>query len=135
MVLRTPFVAAFAAALACVSYAAGQSDGALRYTGTVGRQRVSLSLQINDDNVSAGHYVYDAQKSEIRIVDSRVIGSTVVLQDEDGNILHLHFESAAGEKTGGWKNAAMLEGTLDRGQLDLPVKLTRSAEAKRQALP
>ena len=121
----------FAAALACSPFATAQRVQMLQYTGTVGQQRVAMSLQLSDDNVTAGHYAYEAQKSEIRIVDSRVIGSTVVLQDEDGNILHLHFESAPGEKAGGWKTAAVLEGTLDRGELDLPVKLARSVEAKR----
>jgi hypothetical protein len=126
MFLRAFSLATFAAALACSTLAAAQRAQTLRYTGNVGQQHVALLLELADDDVTAGHYTYDAQKSEIRIVDSRVIGSTVVLQDEDGNILHLHFESAAGEKTGGWKNAAMLEGTLDRGDLDLPVKLARS---------
>ena len=121
----------FAAVLASAPFAAAQQAQTLHYTGTVGQQHVALSLEIADDNVTAGHYAYDAQKSDVRIVDSRVIGTTVVLQDEDGNILHLHFESAKGDKAGGWKNAAMLEGTLDRGELDLPVKLTRAAESKR----
>lgn len=131
MFLRASSVIALAAGLACVPSAAAQQAETLRYTGSVGQQRVALSLEIADESVTAGHYAYDAQKSDIRIVDSRVIGSTVILQDEDGNILHLHFESAKGDKAGGWKNAAMLEGTLDRGELDLPVKLTRVIDAKR----
>ncbi len=97
----------------------------LRYAGTVGQQHVTLSLQVTADAVDSGHYAYDGQKSDIQIVDSRVIGTTMVLQDEDGNIIHLHFEDAQGEKAGGFKAAAMLEGTLDRGELDLPVKLKR----------
>ena len=131
MSLRASSFAMLAAALACSTHAAAQRVQTLHYAGTMGQQHVAMSLDLSDDDVTAGHYAYDAQKSEIRIVDSRVIGSTVVLQDEDGNILHLHFESAPGEKAGGWKNAAVLEGTLDRGELDLPVKLTRSAETKR----
>jgi hypothetical protein len=131
MFLRVSSLALFACALASSPHAAAQRVQTLHYAGTVGQQHVAMSLELADDAVTAGHYAYDAQKSEIRIVDSRVIGSTVVLQDEDGNILHLHFESAPGEKAGGWKNAALLEGTLDRGELDLPVKLTRSAEKNR----
>ncbi len=102
----------------------------LRYAGTVGKQHVVLILELSGDSVSGGHYTYDNVKSEIRIVDSRQFGTTVVLQDEDGNILHLHFEDAAGEKTGSFQTAAMLEGTLDRGELDLPVKLSRAALEK-----
>ena len=131
MLLRASALVVFAAALFSVPNADGQRPETLHYMGTIGQQRVALSLEISGDDVTAGHYAYDAQKSDVRIVDSRLIGSTVVLQDEDGNILHLHFESARGEKAGGWKNAAMLEGTLDRGELDLPVKLTRAAEAAR----
>ena len=117
-----------AASLAALPNAAAQPADTLRYAGTVGQQHVVMSLELAGDAVNAGHYAYDRQ-ADIRIVDSRVIGSTVVLQDEDGNILHLHFESAGGEKAGAWKSAAVLEGTLNRGDLDLPVKLTRSARA------
>ena len=131
MLLRAGWFGVFAAALLSAPHAVAQRPETLHYMGTIGQQRVALSLEISGDDVTAGHYAYDAQKSDVRIVDSRLIGSTVVLQDEDGNILHLHFESARGEKAGGWKNAAMLEGTLDRGDLDLPVKLTRAAEAAR----
>ena len=109
-----------------------QQTNSLRYAGTVGEQHAVLSLDVEGDAVTSGHYAYDRQKSDIRIVDSRVIGTTVVLQDEDGNILHLHFETRDGEKAGGWKNAAMLEGTLDRGELDLPVKLTRTAPEQKR---
>ena len=131
MLLRATSIVIVTAALASIPGAVAQRAETLHYTGTVGQQRVSFALEIAADSVTAGHYVYDAQQSEIRIVDSRLIGTTVVLQDEDGNILHLHFESASGEKAGGWKTAAMLEGTMDRGELDLPVKLTRAAEPER----
>ena len=128
MFLRASSFAVLAASLLFVPFAAAQRIQTLHYAGTVGQQHVALSLELSDDTVTAGRYVYDTQKSSIKIVDSRLIGTTVVLQDEDGNILHLHFESAKGEKSGGWAEAAMLEGTLDRGDLDLPVKLTREAE-------
>lgn len=105
--------------------AAAQAPATLRYTGTIGQQQVTLQLQVADDTLRDGHYGYRGQPSQIRIVDSRRFGTTLVLQDEDGNILHLHFEDAAGGKAGGFQSAAMLEGTLDRGELDLPVKLTR----------
>ena len=97
----------------------------MRYTGTVGQQRISLLLDVDDDAIRGGRYSYSGQKSEIRIVDTRRFGTTVVLQDEDGNILHLHFEDAQGEKAGSFKQAERLEGTLDRGELDLPVALSR----------
>ena len=97
----------------------------LRYAGTVGQQHVSLRLQVEADTVRGGAYTWGGQKGEVRIVDSRQFGTTVVLQDEDGNILHLHFEDAAGAKAGSFDAAAMLEGTMDRAEQDLPVKLTR----------
>lgn len=97
----------------------------MHYAGTIGQQQVTLQVEVADDTLRAGHYSYRNQSSQIRIVDSRRFGTTLVLQDEDGNILHLHFEDAAGGKAGSFQSAAMLEGTLDRGELDLPVKLTR----------
>lgn len=102
-----------------------QPAATMRYTGTVGQQHISLMLEVEDDAVGGGRYSYSGQKSEIRIVDTRHFGTTVVLQDEDGNILHLHFEDAQGEKAGSFKAADMLEGTLDRGELDLPIRLVR----------
>ena len=111
MFLRAYSLVMFGSALTCLTQAGAQRVQTMHYAGTVGQQHVAMSLELAGDAVTAGHYTYDAQKSEIRIVDSRVIGSTVVLQDEDGNILHLHFESTAGEKAG-----------------SLPVKLTRSVE-------
>lgn len=129
MFLRTAHL--FFAVALLLPFQAGAQNSAetLHYTGTVGQQHVSMAIELAGDAVSSGHYAYDRQ-SEIRIVDSRVFGSTVILQDEDGNILHLHFELAGGEKAGGWKRAAMLEGTLARGDLDLPVKLTRVEDAR-----
>ena len=106
---------------------AQQATDTTHYAGTVGQQRVTFTLETSGDVVSGGVYTYAGQKSEIHIVDSRRFGTTVVLQDEDGGVLHLHFEDADGEKAGSFKTAAMLEGTLDRGELDLPVKLKRVA--------
>ena len=105
--------------------AAAQAPATLRYAGTIGQQQVTLQLEVADDTLRDGRYSYRSQPGEIRLVDSRRFGTTLVLQDEDGNILHLHFEDAAGAKASGFRSAAMLEGTLDRGELDLPVKLTR----------
>lgn len=126
MFLRTAHVF-FAVALSLSFYGEAQSSAeTLHYAGTVGQQHVAMQIELLDDAVNSGHYAYDRQ-GEIQIVDSRIFGTTVVLQDEDGNILHLHFESAGGAKAGGWKYATMLEGTLARGDLDLPVRLTREA--------
>ncbi len=102
--------------LAALLLPATQSPPAdLRYAGTVGQQRVTLRLQVEADAIRGGGYTWSGQRSEVKLVDSRQFGTTVVLQDEDGNILHLHFEDAA----------AMLEGTMDRAEQDLPVRLTR----------
>ena len=99
-----------------------------RYRGQAGQQQVSFFFDLEENALRGGHYTYTSQKSDIRIVDARVFGSTVVLQDEDGNILHLHFETASGQSTGSWKSAERLEGTLERGDLDLRVELTRAAD-------
>lgn len=122
--LRVRPLASIALALSFIMRTPAQQS-ALRYAGTVGQQHVIMVLELSGEAVGGGHYAYGNLKSAIRIVDSRQFGTTLVLQDEDGNILHLHFEDAAGEKTGSLNTAAMLEGTLDRGELDLPVKLSR----------
>lgn len=124
MFLRLRYLVGLALPLA-LGIAAQQPADGLRYAGTVGQQHITLQLALSSDAIRSGHYRYDGQKTDIQIVDSRQFGATVVLQDEDGNILHLHFEDAAGEKTGGFPTAVMLEGTLDRGELDLPVRLKR----------
>ena len=125
MLPRAFFSIAVCAGLFAGLTAAAQAPATLRYAGTIGEQTVTVQLEVADDTLRTGHYGYRGQPSQIRIVDSRRFGTTLVLQDEDGNILHLHFENAAGEKAGGFATAAMLEGTLDRGELDLPVKLVR----------
>lgn len=122
-------IAAIAATTLLFGNASAQ-QGPLRYAGTAGQQHITLQLELAGDAVRGGQYRYDGQKSDIRIVDSRQFGTTVVLQDEDGNILHLHFEDAGGEKAGSFQAAAMLEGTLDRGDLDLPIKLKRIEAAE-----
>lgn len=118
-------VALVCAGLFAGMHAAAQAPATLRYAGTIGQQQVFFQLRVADDTLRDGSYSYRSQGGDIRFVDSRRFGTTLVLQDEDGNILHLHFEDAAGEKASGFPSAAMLEGTLDRGELDLPVKLTR----------
>lgn len=124
MLSRAFFFGLVTAGLFCTPVGRAQKV-ALRYAGTVGQQHVTLSLQVTGDALDSGHYAYDGQKSEIQIVDSRIFGSTLVLQDEDGNIIHLHFENASGDKAGSFQAAAVMEGTLDRGEMDLPVKLSR----------
>lgn len=127
MIPRISLLAVTCASLLTGLVAAAQPPAALRYTGTIGQQQVVLQLSVDDDTLREGHYRYRGQ-ADIRIVDSRHFGTTLVLQDEDGNILHLHFEDAAGAKAGSFGAAAMLEGTLERGELDLPVKLTRQGQ-------
>ncbi|MGI4758733.1 MAG: hypothetical protein ACRYGF_18020 [Janthinobacterium lividum] len=124
--------AKFVVVLLCGTVCAAQAPSpGLRYGGTVGQQKVTLLLEVAGEAVGGGYYTYDRQKGDIRIVDVRQFGTTVVLQDEDGNILHLHFEDAAGEKTGSLQAADLLEGTLDRGELDLPVKLLRLKQSEK----
>ncbi len=99
----------------------------VQYKGTMGEQHVTVSLEIRGESLHGGHYRYDTQASEIRFTEVRFFGTTAVLQDEDGNTLHLHLRRASGEGAPDWAEAAALDGTMVRGDLDLPVKLTRAA--------
>ncbi len=109
-----------------ISVAQKAASPPLVYKGTVGQQHVTMLLDVEGSSLNGGHYSYDGQKSEIRFTEVRVFGTTAALQDEDGNTLHLHMKSASGGGAPEWANAATLEGTLVRGNLDLPVRLTRT---------
>ena len=112
----------------CAAGALAQTSGeepGLLYRGIVGQRHVTALLDVQGESLRGGHYSYDGQKDVIHFTEVRFFGTTAVLQDEDGNILHLHLRTAAGKGAPDWKDAGALEGTLVRGDLDLPVKLTR----------
>jgi hypothetical protein len=104
----------------------------MTYEGTLGQQRVGMSLVVRGEAVTDGHYFYVSQLTDIALLDSRYFGTTIVLQDEIGGIFHLHFEDGAGRHLVGFEKSEVLVGTMDRGDLDLPVRLRRTGYA---ALP
>jgi hypothetical protein len=130
MVLRRiPTGSIFTALLgvACLM-ASGHAQGAkhaLQYEGTIGQQHVRLTLQTDGDIVSDADYQYDSQPGKIAFSENRVFGTTIVLADDDGNMFHLHLRNADGTTAPDIAHAQKLDGTMDRGELDLPVNLTR----------
>ncbi len=109
-----------------VLYAQKQETPGTVYTGTAGQQHVTVWLDFDGGALRGGRYQYDGQSSTVRFDEVRVFGTTAVLADEDGNTLHLHMKTASGGGTTEWATAAGLEGSLERGDLDLPVTLART---------
>jgi hypothetical protein len=95
----------------------------IRFHGTIGQQAVMLTLEVQDQLVTEARYKYDSQTAEVPIPESRLFGSTIVLADDDGNNFHLHLQDAAGTSVTSFSKAMKLAGTMDREELDLPVKL------------
>ncbi len=118
MILRT----ALSLGLLSTSVAAAQK---VELRGTVGQQRVVMSIDFDHDSITSATYRYESQKNAVPISESRFLGTTVVLADEDGNVFHLHLLRADGSATTDVKEATRMDGTMDRGDLDLPVKMER----------
>ena len=103
----------------------------LRFKGTIGQQSVTLTLDVKDELVTGAKYRYDSQQSEVPIPESRLFGATVVLADDDGNNFHLHLQDASGGSVTTFARTLKLTGTMQRNDLDLPVKLDLMTAAKR----
>jgi len=96
----------------------------MEYRGTIGQQKVVMSLVVDDDAVKSGHYRYESQKADVPVSEGRYLGVTVVFADEDGNVFHLHLQG--GSPDGSLAKGKGLVGTMDReGQPQLPVTLER----------
>jgi energy-converting hydrogenase Eha subunit H len=95
----------------------------LRFKGTIGQQNVAMTLEVKDDLVTDATYKYDSQKSVVPISESHLFGATVVLADDDGNNFHLHLQDATGTSVTTFARTVKLTGTMQREELDIPVKL------------
>ena len=95
----------------------------MRFHGTVGQRTVTLTLDVKDELVAEAKYKYDNETSAVPVPESRLFGSTMVLADDDGNNFHLHLQNADGASVTTFAKARKLTGTMQREELDLPVKL------------
>jgi hypothetical protein len=94
--------------------------------GTIGQQKVSMTIQFVGDEVKTAQYQYDSQKDVVPLSEGKFYGTTVILADDDGNVLHLHLLRADGVATGTVKETAAVDGTMNRGDdLELPIKMER----------
>ena len=100
----------------------------MQFRGTIGQQKVAVTLDVKDDAILSAKYRYESQKAEVPLTDGRFIGSTVVLADEDGNVFHLHLKKADGGGSPTLSGAVTMVGTMNRDDLELPVAVERVAE-------
>jgi hypothetical protein len=76
-------------------------------------------------------FQYDSQKDVVPLSESKFYCITVVLADDDGNLLHLHLRRADGGSTASVKETTAVDGTMNRNDLELPVKMERIEELDR----
>ncbi len=93
--------------------------------GTVGQQKVTMTIEFDGGTIKDASYKYDSQKDAVPVTESKFFGTTVILADDDGNVFHLHMRKPDGMATTEAKEIAMMDGTMDRDDLDLPVKMER----------
>jgi hypothetical protein len=93
--------------------------------GTIGQQKVTMSIQFDGDTITSAKYKYESQKDAVPVSESKFFGTTVILADDDGNVFHLHMRKADGVSTMEVKDIAKMDGTMDRNELDLPVMMER----------
>jgi hypothetical protein len=105
----------------------------MRFHGTIGQQSVTLVLDVKDDLVTDGKYKYDSQKAEVPFSESHLFGATVVLADDDGNNFHLHLQDTSGTSVTTFAKTVRLTGTMQREELDLPVKMELIVDSKTAA--
>ena len=105
--------------------ALGAQAQTLRYRGTIGQQTVTITLDVQGDDIRSAVYRYASAKADVEMVEHRVYGTTAVLADDDGNVFHLHLQNKTGEGVKDFASADQLAGTMDRGEIDLPVAMTR----------
>ncbi|MEZ2347504.1 hypothetical protein [Terriglobus sp. RCC_193] len=97
----------------------------LRYRGTIGQRTAMITLDVTGENVTDASYRYDRETVTTTFSQAHLMGTTVVLADEDGNIFHLHLQDAAGSGVKDFPHAQQLQGNMTRDELDLPVMLKR----------
>ncbi len=109
--------------MAALTFTAVARAATMRFHGTIGQRSVTLTLDVRDELVTDAKYKYDSERSEVPVPESRLFGATVVLADDDGNNFHLHLQDAEGASVTTFAKTLKLTGTMQREELDLPVKL------------
>ncbi len=97
----------------------------MEFRGTIGQQKVAMTLDVEGDAIASGRYRYDSQPVDVPLAEGRFIGSTVILADDDGNVFHLHLKNADGTGTSSLGKAQILTGTMNRDDLELQVIVNR----------
>ena len=120
MKLRLLFLVGILLAITLVA-----SAETLRYRGTIGQRTATITLNVSGDNVSDASYRYDRETVTSTFAQAHLMGTTLVLADEDGNIFHLHLQDASGGGVKDFPHALQLQGNMTREELDLPVSLKR----------
>lgn len=97
----------------------------LRYRGTIGQRTATITLNVSGDDVTVASYLFDRETATSTFSQAHLMGTTLVLADDDGNIFHLHLQDAAGSGVKDFPQAQQLQGNMTRDELDLPVLLRR----------
>src|SRR5450755_886907 len=93
--------------------------------GTVGHNRVGMTLNLNGDSaIAGGHYFYVHYLKDIPLTGS-IQGGDVTLNAADGVTLQLHFKGngSEGGKPLSFSSSVGLQGTWTKGSQKLPVML------------
>lgn len=94
------------------------------YDGTVGDAKVGMSLALNGNAVTRGHYFYYRYLKDIALTGTQS-GSNVTLHEAGGTFtLHFVGNGSNGDKPLDFPNSVGLEGTWTDGSKTLPVKLS-----------
>jgi hypothetical protein len=93
--------------------------------GTIGQRKATMSIVFDGDTIAEASYKYDSEKDSVVATDNQFFQTTVLLNDDDGNSFHLHMRRPGGQATMEVKEMVLLDGTMDREELDLPVKMER----------
>lgn len=120
MKLRSLFVVGF---LLAITLAAGAET--LHYRGTIGQRTATITLNVSRDDVTEASYRFDRETTTSTFSQAHLMGTTLVLADDDGNIFHLHLQDASGSGVKDLAQAQQLQGNMTRDELDLPVLLKR----------
>jgi hypothetical protein len=125
MISRVRVSLALLAVGASLSPALQAQEKTVDFRGTIGQQKVMMSILYSGDTITSAKYQYETQKEAVPVTESKSFGTTVILADDDGNVFHLHMRKANGVATTDVGDAMVMDGTMDRDALDLPVKMER----------
>ncbi len=111
--------------VALLSAAQVQAESLADLAGTVGHNRVGMTLALKGDkDISGGHYFYVHYLKDIPLTGS-IQGSEVMLKTTDGGTFELRFKGngSEGGKPSTFANSVGLEGTWKKGSQKLLVTL------------